>query len=79
MDFASVKKIFDQDEQLSLNSKPFGFILAMDGVNIVAIIFHKIIPLDKALTWVIKLYGCFEMVGMRKGQIARNLVAMFKW
>ncbi len=79
VDFVNVNKSFDQDEELNLNSKLFGSILVMDGVNIVAIICHKIIPLDKALTWVIKLYGCFEMVGMQKGQNARNLVAMFKW
>ncbi len=66
VDFVSVKKSFDQDEEPSLNSKLFGSILVMDEVNIVAIICHKIIPLNKALTWVIKLYGCFEMVGVQK-------------
>ncbi len=52
LNFEDKKESFDQDEELSFSLELFGFVLLMDGNNIVAIICHKIIPLEMASKFV---------------------------
>jgi hypothetical protein len=52
LNFKHKKESFDQDKELSFSLELFGFVLLMDGNNIVAIICHKIIPLEMASKFV---------------------------
>jgi hypothetical protein len=52
LNFENKRESFDQDKELSFSSELFGFLLLMDGDNIVGMVCHKIIPLEMASKFV---------------------------
>ncbi len=70
-----------QDEELNCNSKLFGFMLVMDSDNIMAIIWHKVIPSNNASYCINKTLWLFWNGGYVERFKAKdsNPMVMFGW
>jgi hypothetical protein len=79
LNFEDKKETFDQNEELNFSSELFGFVLLMDGDNIVAIVCHRVIPLKMASKFVMKTLWLFRNNGyVKRSQCKKsNPMAMF--